>query len=277
VEQGGIAITRCPFVCTLMAVRIDLNADVGEAFGAYTIGPGAAANDAALLKSVTSANVAAGFHAGDPSVLRATIRTAKSHGVAVGAHPGFPDLVGFGRRDMNVTPTEAEDFVLYQIAAVAGVAAAEGVSLQHVKPHGALFNMAAKDAGLATAIACATAAFNPALILFGLPGSEILKAGRAAGLRVAAEGFADRAYEADGSLVSRKKPGAVINDAASIVVRAIRMAKDRMVTAIDGTIVTLDVDTICVHGDTPGADDLASRLRAGLEAAGVSVRAVGAD
>ena len=206
--------------CTLVPVRIDLNADVGEAFGAYTTGPGAAANDAGLLTSVTSANVAAGFHAGDPSVLRATIRAAKSHGVAVGAHPGFPDLVGFGRRDMSVTPKEAEDFVLYQIAAVAGVAAAEGVRLQHVKPHGALFNMAVKDAGLAAAIACATAAFNPALILFGLPGSEILKAGRAAGLRVAAEAFAERAYEADGSLVSRKKPGAVINDAASVVSRA---------------------------------------------------------
>jgi 5-oxoprolinase (ATP-hydrolysing) subunit A len=263
--------------CTLVPVRIDLNADVGEAFGAYTIGPGAVGNDAGLLRSVTSANVAAGFHAGDPSVLRATIRAAKSHGVAVGAHPGFPDLVGFGRREMSVTPKEAEDFVLFQIAAVAGVAAAEGVRLQHVKPHGALFNMAARDACLATAIACATAAFDPALILFGLPGSEMLKAGRAAGLRVAAEAFADRAYEADGSLVSRKKPGAVINDAALVVSRAIRMATDKMVTAIDGTIVTLDVDTICVHGDTPGADDLASRLRAGLEATGVSVKAVGAD
>jgi len=258
-------------------VRIDLNTDVGEAFGAYTIGPGAVATDAGLLKSVTSANVAAGFHAGDPSVLRETIRAAKSHGVAVGAHPGFPDLVGFGRRDMNVTPKEAEDFVLYQIAAVAGVAAAEGVRLQHVKPHGALFNMAAKDVGLATAIACATAAFSRSLILFGLPGSEILKAGRAAGLRVAAEAFADRAYEADGSLVSRKKPGAVVSDAASVVSRAIRMAKDKVVTAIDGSVVSLEVDTICVHGDTPGADELAFRLRAGLEAAGVSVRAVGAD
>jgi len=258
-------------------LRIDLNADVGEAFGAYTIGPDGAGNDAGLLKSVTSANVAAGFHAGDPSVLRDTIRAAKSHGVAVGAHPGFPDLVGFGRREMNVTHKEAEDFVLYQIAAVAGVAAAEGVRLQHVKPHGALFNMAAKDAGLASAIARATAAFDVSLILFGLPGSEILKAGRAAGLRGAAEAFADRAYEADGSLVSRKKPGSVIDDAAVVVSRAIRMARDKVVTAIDGTTVTLDVDTICVHGDTRGADDLAARLRAGLEAASVTVRAIGAD
>ena len=256
--------------CTLGPLRIDLNADVGEAFGAYAIG-----HDAGLLKWVTSASVAAGFHAGDPSVLRDTIRAAKSHGVAVGAHPGFPDLVGFGRREMTVTPKEAEDFVLYQIAAVAGVAAAEGVRLQHVKPHGALFNMAAKDAVLATAIARATAAAGPSLILFGLPGSEILKAGRAAGLRVAAEAFADRAYEADGSLVSREKPGAVIHG-AEVVARAIRMAKDSVVTAIDGTLVTLEVDTIGVHSDTPGADDLAARLRAGLEAAGVTVKAIGA-
>ena len=275
-EQRGIAITRCPFVCTLRPLRIDLNADVGEAFGAYTIGPDGVGHDAGLLKSVTSANVAAGFHAGDPSVLRDTIRAAKSHGVAVGAHPGFPDLVGFGRRDMNVTPKEAEDFVLYQIAAVAGVAAAEGVRLQHVKPHGALFKMAAKDAGLAGAIARATAALDVSLILFGLPGSEILKAGRAAGLRVAAEAFADRAYEADGSLVSRNKPGAVIDDAAVVVSRAIRMARDKVVIAIDGTTVTLEVDTICVHGDTRGANDLAARLRAGLEAAGVTVKAIGA-
>jgi UPF0271 protein len=286
VEQRGIAITRCPFVLYTGPLRIDLNADVGEAFGAYANGPGSPAGtggpgslgstDASLLKSVTSANVAAGFHAGDPSVLRDTIRTAKSLGVAVGAHPGFPDLVGFGRREMNVTAKEAEDFVLYQIAAVAGVAAAEGVRLQHVKPHGALFNMAARDAGLAMAIASATAAFGPSLILFGPPDSEILKAGRAAGLRVAADAFADRAYEADGSLVSRKKPGAVIHDASIVVSRAIRMAMEKVVTAIDGTIVKLDVDTICVHGDTPGAADLAARLRAGLEAAGVTVRAIGA-
>jgi UPF0271 protein len=227
--------------------------------------------------SVTSANVAAGFHAGDPSVLRATIRAARLRGVAVGAHPGFPDLAGFGRRDMKVTPKEAEDFVLYQIAAVAGVAAAEGVRLQHVNPHGALFNMAARDAGLAAAIACATAAVSPSLILFGLPGSELLKAGRAAGLRVAAEVFADRGYEADGSLVSRNKPGAIIDDAAVVVSRAIRMVKDRVVTAVDGATIALDADTICVHGDTRGADDLAARLRAGLEAAGITVKAIGAD
>jgi 5-oxoprolinase (ATP-hydrolysing) subunit A len=252
-------------------LRIDLNADVGESFGAYSIG-----HDAGLMKSITSANVAAGFHAGDPSVLRETIRLAKANGVAVGAHPGFPDLPGFGRRELNVTAREAEDFVLYQIAAVAGVASSEGVALQHVKPHGALFNMAVRNAELAAAIARAVAAFDRSLILFGLPGSEILAAGRAAGLRVAAEVFADRAYEPDGSLASRRKPGSVIHDADAVVARAVRMAKERTVVAVDGSVVPLEADTMCVHGDTPGSDLLAARIRAGFEDAGVSVRAIGA-
>jgi UPF0271 protein len=251
-------------------VRIDINSDLGESFGAYTIG-----HDAGLMKSITSANVAAGFHAGDPSVLRETIRLAKANGVAVGAHPGFPDLVGFGRRELNVTPAEAEDLVLYQVAAVAGVAAAEGMRVQHVKPHGALFNMAVRNAELSAAIARAVAAIDRSLILFGLPGSEILDAGRAAGLRVAAEIFADRAYERDGSLMSRRKPGAVIHDANAVVSRAVRMVKERSVTASDGSLVPLDADTICVHGDTPGSDELAAMLRAGLEAAGVTVKAIG--
>ena len=251
-------------------MRIDINSDVGESFGAYTIG-----HDSGLMKSITSANIAAGFHGGDPSVLRDTIRQAKTHGVAVGAHPGFPDLVGFGRRELNVTPKEAEDFVLYQVAAVAGVAAAEGVAMQHVKPHGALFNMAVRNAELSAAIARAVAAIDRSLILFGLPGSEILNAGRAAGLRVAAEVFADRAYEPDGSLASRRKPGSVIHDPDAVVARAVRMVKDRAVVAIDGSLVPLDADTICVHGDTPGSDMLAARIRAGLEAAGVTVRAIG--
>jgi len=253
-------------------MRIDINSDIGESFGAYTIG-----RDAGLMASITSANVAAGFHAGDPSVLRATIRLAKDRGVAVGAHPGFPDLVGFGRRELNVTPQEAEDLVLYQIAAVAGVAAAEGVTIQHVKPHGALFNMAVRNAELSAAIARAVAAFDRTLILFGLPGSEILNAGRAAGLRVAAEVFADRAYEPDGSLASRRKAGSVIHDADAVVARAVRMIRDRSVAAIDGSIVPLAADTICVHGDTPGSDDLAAKIRAGLAVAGVIVRAIGAQ
>lgn len=251
-------------------MRIDINSDVGESFGAYTIG-----HDAGLMRSITSANIAAGFHGGDPSVLRETIRQAKTHGVAVGAHPGFPDLVGFGRREINVTPKEAEDFVLYQVAAVAGVAAAEGVTVQHVKPHGALFNMAVRNAELSTAIARAVAAIDRSLILFGLPGSEILTAGRAAGLRVAAEVFADRAYEPDGSLASRRKPGSVIHDPDAVVTRAIRMVKEHSVVAIDGSVVPLEADTMCVHGDTPGSDDLAAKIRAGLEAAGVTVKAIG--
>ena len=253
-------------------MRIDMNSDVGESFGAYTIG-----HDASLMTSITSANIAAGFHAGDATVLRDTIRLAKANGVAIGAHPGFPDLLGFGRRELNVTPREAEDLVLYQVAAVAGVAAAEHVHLQHVKPHGALFNMAVRDAELAGAIARAVAAFDRSLILFGLPGSEILKAGRAAGLRVAAEVFADRAYEPDGSLASRRKPGSVIHDADHVVARAVRMAKEHTVIAVDGTVVPLEADTICVHGDTPGSDQLAAKLRAGLQAAGITVKAVGAS
>jgi len=251
-------------------MRIDINSDVGESFGAYKIG-----NDAGLMKSITSANIAAGFHGGDPSVLRETIRLAKAHGVAVGAHPGFPDLVGFGRRELNVAAKEAEDFVLYQVAAVAGIAAAEGVRVQHVKPHGALFNMAVRNRELSDAIARGVAVFDRALILFGLPGSEILAAGRAAGLRVGAEIFADRAYEPDGQLVSRRKAGAVIHDPDVVVARAVKMVKDRGVTAVDGTFVPLEADTICVHGDTPGSDHLAAKLRAAFEAAGITVKAIG--
>ena len=253
-------------------MRIDINSDMGESFGAYTIG-----RDAGLMKSITSANIAAGFHAGDPSVLRATIRLAKAHGVAVGAHPGYPDLVGFGRRAMAVSPKEAEDFVLYQIAAVAGIAQAEGVRLQHVKAHGELFNVAAKDAELAMAIARAVAAFDQSLIFFGTPRSELLKAGKAMGLRTASEVFADRAYEPDGSLMSRRKPGAVIHDVETVAARAVRMVQDRSVVASDGSAVPLEADTICVHGDTPGSDELAARIRAGLQQAGILVKAIGAD
>jgi 5-oxoprolinase (ATP-hydrolysing) subunit A len=253
-----------------LTMHLDLNADVGESFGAYSIG-----HDAGLMRSITSASIAAGFHAGDPSILRETIRLAKAHGVAVGAHPGFPDLVGFGRREMRVTPQEAEDFVLYQVAAVAGVALAGGSRLRHVKPHGALYNMAARDPDLATAIARGVAAIDRSLILYGLPNSELLKAGRAAGLHVAAEGFADRAYAPDGSLAARSRPGSVIHDPALVVARAIRMVKEQLVIAVDGSALTIRVDTVCVHGDTTGADHLAAELRAGLESAGVEVKAIG--
>lgn len=253
-------------------MRVDLNSDVGESFGAYTIG-----QDPLLLPHVTSANVACGFHAGDPGVMRATVAMARQHGVAVGAHPGFPDLVGFGRRDLHATPREVEDFVVYQVGALMAIAAAQGVGLQHVKPHGALFNMAVRDAPLADAIARATAAVDRSLILFGLPGSELIRAGDRAGLRTASEVFADRAYEPDGTLVSRRQAGAVLHDPDAVVARVVRMATERTVVAVDGSVVALDLDTICVHGDTPGAADLAARIRRALEAFGVQVRPVGSS
>src|SRR5512140_1898414 len=252
-------------------MRIDINSDLGESFGAFRIG-----NDAGLMKVITSANVACGFHAGDPSVLRDTIRTAKANGVAVGAHPGFPDLVGFGRREMNVTPREAEDFILYQIAAVAGVAAAEGVRLQHVKAHGALFNQAFKDRELARALARAVAAFDRSLILFAFPGSEVVGAGRELGLRVALEIYADRAYEPDGQLVSRRKPNSVIHDPDLVVQRALTLITSHTVVAYDGSTIRLEGETICCHGDTPGSDVLAGSLRAGLERQGITVTSIGA-
>jgi UPF0271 protein len=207
--------------------------------------------------------------------MRATVAMAKQHGVAVGAHPGFPDLLGFGRRDLHATPREVEDFVVYQIGALAAVAAAQGVRLQHVKPHGALFNMAVNDAALADAMARATAAVDRSLIFFGLPGSQLVRAGERAGLRTASEAFADRAYEPDGTLVSRRKPGAVIHDPNVVVDRVVRMATERTVVAVDGSTVRLEIDTICVHGDTPGAADLAARIRQALTAAGVQVKPVG--
>jgi len=251
-------------------MRIDLNADVGESFGAFTIG-----DDAGLMKVVTSANVAAGFHAGDPSVLRRTIRMAKMHGVAVGAHPGFPDLAGFGRREMHVTTQEAEDLVLYQLAAVAGVAAAEGARLQHVKAHGALFNMAAVDRDLAEALVRAVASFDRTLILFASPGSEMASAAGRLGLRVAHEVFADRAYDSNGRLVPRQQAGAVVHDVDVVVARAVRLATDGTVVTLDGSVLKLDAQTMCVHGDTPGAARLAAAVRQGLEAAGVMVAAIG--
>ena len=230
--------------------------------------------DAALMDSITSANVACGFHAGDPGVMRETLALAKDKGVAVGAHPGFPDLVGFGRRELKATPMEVHDFVLYQVSALAGMAAAQGLTLQHVKAHGALYNMACKERPLADAIARAVATFDRSLILFGLPNSELMRAGDAAGLPVAAEVFADRAYERDGSLTSRTKPGSVIHDEKAVVERAVRMVKQQQVVAIDGSVVALQADTICLHGDTPGAAALARVIRRGLEAAGVSIAAL---
>ena len=250
-------------------MRIDLNSDLGESFGPWPMG-----QDAALMDSISSANVACGFHAGDPRTMRATIALARDKGVAIGAHPGFQDLIGFGRREIKVSPAEVEDLVLYQVSALAGMAAAQGMKLQHVKAHGALYNMACKDRGLADAIARAVASLDRSLILFGLPNSELLRAGEAAGLPVAAEVFADRAYDPDGSLTSRAKSGSVIDDTPQVVARAIKMVKDQTVIAVDGSTIALRVDTICLHGDTPGAAEHAKAVKAGLQNAGVTVRSL---
>ncbi len=249
---------------------VDLNCDMGESFGAWRLGA-----DAAVMASISSANIACGFHAGDPGVMRETIRLAADAGVAIGAHPGFPDLGGFGRREMQIATRDLEDMLLYQIGALAGLARAANVTLQHVKPHGALYNMAVRDRHLAEAIARATAAFDSSLVLFGLSGSIMLDAGRDAGLRVAAEAFADRMYEPDGSLTPRSRPGAVLHDPSAVAVRAVQMVKSGMVTASDGRQVPLQFSTLCVHGDTPGADVAARELRLALTAAGIGVRPVG--
>jgi len=242
---------------------------MGESFGAWRMGA-----DEGLMAHLSSANIACGAHAGDATVMRRTVRLARDHGVTVGAHPGFPDLQGFGRREMTMDPRDLEDCIVAQIGALAGIARAEGVTLGHVKAHGALYNMAVRNRTLADAIARAIASFDRSLVMFGLPGSELLEAGRAAGLRVAAEGFADRSYEADGSLTPRSRPGAVIHDADAVVTRAVRMVRDGVVLTATGETLPLRIDTICVHGDTPGADELARRLRAGLAEAGIDVRSL---
>lgn len=244
---------------------VDLNCDVGESFGAYTIGA-----DEGVMPHVTSANVGCGFHGGDPAVMRRTVCLAREHGVAVGAHPGFQDLAGFGRREMRLAPREVEDLVLYQVGALAAIARSEGVTLAHVKPHGALYNMAARERPLADAIARTVRAFDPSLVLFVLAGSELERAGEVAGLAVAAEGFADRAYEPDGSLTPRSRTGAVIHDPEAVVARAVRMVTTGKVATSAGEI-SLNVTTLCIHGDTPGAGDLARQVRAGLKRAGVRV------
>ena len=248
-------------------MSIDINCDMGESFGPWKMGA-----DDDVMPNITSANVACGAHAGDPRVMRRTVRAAKHHGVSVGAHPGFADLQGFGRREMQVDPAEVEDTLIAQVGALAAIARAESVSLRHVKAHGALYNMAARDRRLADAIAAAIKAFDSSLVMFGLPASNLIEAGVAAGLRVAAEGFADRAYEPDGSLTPRSRPGAVIHDPAVVVDRAVRMVRDGIVLTPAGQEIPLKVDTLCVHGDTPGAAELVKRIRAGLQAAGIQVR-----
>ena len=237
-------------------MRVDINADVGEGCG----------YDAALMPFITSANMAAGYHAGSPEILRETIGLAKRYGVNVGAHPGFRDPETFGRRELAVTPHDVVALIAEQLKILADAAKAAAVRLVHVKPHGALYNMAARDRELADAVVRATVDFDAALILFAPPHSQLFAAGEAAGLRMAGEVFADRAYNRDGSLVSRTLPGAVIGDEAAVVARARRMVNEGVVVAVDGSELRLRADTICVHGDTPGCDRLARRLRAALDA-----------
>jgi UPF0271 protein len=256
-------------------MRIDLNADVGEWSTPPNDRLAILGQDPALMRVITSANIACGFHAGDPRTMRATLRLAVLHGVSPGAHPGLRDREGFGRQEIQIEPDELEDVALYQIGALAALAAAEGQRLHHVKAHGAIYNMAARDAGLADALARATAAIDRSLVFFGLAGSELIRAGDRAGLRTASEAFADRAYNADGSLVSRQQSGAVIHDPQIVVQRALRMVTEGEVQAVDGTIVSVRPDTICVHGDTPDAALLARRIREAFESAGIEVRSVG--
>lgn len=246
---------------------IDLNCDCGESFGPWTMG-----DDAAVLAYVSSANVACGGHAGDPTVMRRTVRLCKELGVAVGAHPGYPDLQGFGRRHIALEPEEVGDAVLAQIGALHAIAQAEGVQLAHVKPHGALYNEAARNTRLARAIAEAVAAFDRNLVLVGLAGSQLLAAGVAAGLRVAGEAFADRSYEPDGSLRNRRLPDALILEPGRNLSQTIDIALGGKVVSVGGAKVAVSADTICIHGDTPGAAERAAALRRGLEAAGVAVR-----
>ena len=246
---------------------IDLNADVGESYGAWRMG-----QDAELIPLVTSANVACGFHAGDPGTMQATVRLALAHGVAIGAHPSLPDLAGFGRRAMQVSPNEAYELVLYQVGALSGFVRAAGATLRHVKPHGALYNMAARERALADAIAEGVRAFDPGLILVGLSGSALVAAGRALGLHCADEVFADRRYEDDGTLTPRTRDDALIHDAGEARGQVLAMMREGAVTSRGGKRVPLRADTVCLHGDAPGAVAFARTLRAALAEAGFELR-----
>lgn len=246
---------------------VDLNCDLGESFGAYTMGM-----DEAVVPHVTSINVACGYHAGDPLTMEKTVALAARYKVAVGAHPGFPDLLGFGRRPMTVTPEEAGAYVKYQMGALQAFAKSHGLKLQHVKPHGALYNMAARDEVLARGIAQAIASVDSSIYLMGLAGSVMLIEAEKAGLPVISEVFADRAYNDDGSLVNRKLPGAVIHDADEAAARAVKMARDNKVVSINGKTIDIRADSICVHGDNEAAIELVKKIRASLAAEGISVR-----
>jgi UPF0271 protein len=248
-----------------MKMKIDLNCDMGESFGQYKLG-----EDATVMPFISSANIACGLHAGDPLVMQATLRLAKRYGVAIGAHPGWPDLQGFGRRDMNLTPDEAEAFVLYQIGALAAFAKAEGAVLRHVKPHGALYNQAAKDRTLADAIARAVKRFDKELILVGLAGYALVAAGIDAGLRVANEGFPDRRYNPDGTLVSRKNADAILGSPEEVAAHAVALARE----GIDFAGRRVHVETLCLHGDNAHAAQNVKWVREALSKSGIDVEAL---
>ena len=247
-------------------LHIDLNSDLGESFGDWRMGM-----DEEVMRSITSSNVACGWHAGDPMVMLGTVRAARVAGVAVGAHPGYPDLMGFGRRSMACTPDELYAYTLYQAGALAAVCRSEGIELQHVKPHGAMYNQAAKDPRMAEAIARAVRALGEGVILMGLAGSAFEAASADAGVPFAAEAFVDRGYMPDGSLVPRGRPGAFIHDPEEAAARMVRLVKEGVVTAADGSELRLKAHSICVHGDNPDAVGMARTVRATLEREGIAV------
>ena len=245
-------------------MQIDLNSDLGESLGAWIMG-----DDAAMLDIVTSANVACGFHAGDPAGILATLRAAQARGVVVGAHVAYPDLLGFGRRNMDVASSDLVASVIYQIGALQGLAAAAGTQVRYVKPHGALYNTIAHDERQARDVIAAIRAIDAGLALVALAGSPLVRWAEDTGLRVVAEAFADRAYNDDGTLVSRRLPGAVLHDADAVAERMLRWAESGTLASISGKAVRVQADSICVHGDSPGAVEMARRIRARLQAAGV--------
>lgn len=251
-----------------MELAIDLNCDMGESFGAWSMG-----NDLAILPYVTSANIACGYHAGDPGTMRKTVAAALEHGVAIGAHPGLPDLVGFGRRTIDISPQEAYDMVVVQVGALAAVAASQGARLHHVKAHGALYNMAAKKPELAQAIARAVYDIDSSLVFYGLASSELTRAGEQCGLKVAHEVFGDRTYQNDGSLTPRKQADAMIEDATVSIRQVLRMITEGRITSVQGDEVPVKADTLCLHGDQPDAVAFAKSIRLALHEAGVQVRA----
>ncbi|MBH0328903.1 LamB/YcsF family protein [Brevibacillus brevis] len=247
---------------------VDLNCDMGESFGAYQLG-----NDQEILSYITSANVACGFHAGDPATMRKTVQMALKAGVAIGAHPGFADLVGFGRRNMEISPEEACDLVVYQIGALQGFVRAEGGVMHHVKPHGALYNMAATRPALAESIALAIYKVNPELVLYGLAGSELTRAGEKIGLITAHEVFADRTYQQDGTLTPRSQPNAIISDQQQSLQQVIRMVCDGRVLTQQGVDIPIQADSICIHGDGVHALEFAQSIREALSGAGITIAA----